>query len=448
MCRHNRVVESTSAQARSTNTQIFTPPQLAEFMAELLVDGSELRLLDPGSGPGILAEAVVTRAHAAGVRVGGITLVEQDPFLAIDASSAVQELADVDVDVVCADFVEWALDEIAQERKFTHAVLNPPYAKLRRDAPLSRALREHGADVPNLYAAFLWLSMALLVDGGVLVAVVPRSFLNGSTFSRLRRYFAHNATLTAVHHFKSRRAVFARDGILQEVVVVRFERGSTDANVRVSSSIGLDDLASSQPFHVPSSRVRSIDPDDLAILIPSAPGPSLPDNAPLVIDAKLRVQTGSVVDFRNAAKIVSEPQKDSVPLIGSECFVGHETMEISPEDARRHLILTSGTISHVRSQGTYIVSRRISPRERHPRLDVRIVDTSRFHGGVAFENHVNVISSTGEGLTRSAGLDVLALLTRDEIDRQLEERLSSTQVNASDLRQLRYVSTDDPEVKK
>lgn len=435
----------TSVPPPRANTQIFTPQALAEFMAELLVDRPEIRLLDPGSGPGTLTEAVISRANALGTSIDSITLVEQDPLLALDASSTMRDVVGHQVEVVCADFIEWALHEISQDHHFTHVILNPPYAKLRRDSPASRMLLNNGITVPNIYAAFLWLSLVLLSPGGILVAVIPRSFLSGNTFAPLRRYFAQHATLTAVHHFKSRRAVFSRDGILQEVVVVRFERGTRDKEVHVSSSVGLDDLDESSPFSVSQSRLRGATSSDVSILIPSSRVPSVPNDAPLVISEDLRVQTGSVVDFRTAEYIVQDAHDNTVPLIGSEAFRSRSSTEITCDDVQRHLVLTPQTRGHVRTGGTFVISRRISPRERQPRLDVRIVDASNFPLGVAFENHVNVISSAREGLTRSGGLKILDLLTQENIDQQLDERLSSTQVNAADLRQLRYIPSEDSE---
>ena len=47
----------------------------------------------------------------------------------------------------------------------THAILNPPYAKLRAATGVRKDVERLGAPVPNLYAAFMLAAIAMLSEG-------------------------------------------------------------------------------------------------------------------------------------------------------------------------------------------------------------------------------------------------------------------------------------------
>ena len=63
--------------------------------------------------------------------------------------------------------------------------MNPPYRKPRSDSAERSRLSAAGIETSNLYSAFVWLALKLLAGGGELVAITPRSFMNGSYFRPL-----------------------------------------------------------------------------------------------------------------------------------------------------------------------------------------------------------------------------------------------------------------------
>jgi adenine-specific DNA-methyltransferase len=77
------------------------------------------------------------------------------------------------------------------EPTFTHAILNPPYKKISTDGKERKLLSRIGIEVSNIYAGFVALSLKLLVDGGELVAITPRSFCNGPYFKAFRHFLLH-----------------------------------------------------------------------------------------------------------------------------------------------------------------------------------------------------------------------------------------------------------------
>ncbi len=72
---------------------------------------------------------------------------------------------------------------------FDAAMANPPYRKISTDSAERIALRSVGFETSNLYTGFIALIQRLLVPGGQLVGITPRSFCNGSCFRPFREDF-------------------------------------------------------------------------------------------------------------------------------------------------------------------------------------------------------------------------------------------------------------------
>ena len=75
------------------------------------------------------------------------------------------------------------------EPVYTHAILNPPYKKIGRSASRRDSTCERWAfETSNLYAGFLARAVALYQPGAQVVAILPRSFMNGLYFKPFRRW--------------------------------------------------------------------------------------------------------------------------------------------------------------------------------------------------------------------------------------------------------------------
>lgn len=98
------------------------------------------------------------------------------------------------------------------------AIVNPPYRKINTDSPERRYLRSIGVETSNLYTGFIALIQRLLVTGGQLVGITPRSFCNGPYFRPFREEFLSQLELRRLHIFESRKAAFRDDRVLQRLV--------------------------------------------------------------------------------------------------------------------------------------------------------------------------------------------------------------------------------------
>ena len=81
-----------------------------------------------------------------------------------------------------------------------------------------------GLETSNLYAAFLAVAAELLKPEGELVAIVPRSFANGTYFTPFRQRFTETVAFHHIHVYESRSKAFADDAVLQENIIFRAVR--------------------------------------------------------------------------------------------------------------------------------------------------------------------------------------------------------------------------------
>lgn len=122
---------------------------------------------------------------------------------------------------------------------FDAAISNPPYRKIGTDSAERRALRSIGIETSNLYTGFIALIQRLLVPGGQLVGITPRSFCNGPYFRPFREDFLSQLDLRRLHVFESRQAAFREDGVLQENIIFHAVKGRNQSDdITVSSSSG------------------------------------------------------------------------------------------------------------------------------------------------------------------------------------------------------------------
>jgi adenine-specific DNA-methyltransferase len=173
----------TSRIDRSQIGQFLTPASIADFMSSLFETGiREVRILDPGAGAGVLFAACVDKSLLQKKRPLSIEVVAYEtdsailPYLreTMDRCSALCSEHKVRFNGIIkeADFIASAISETEESlfaipgKRFTHAILNPPYKKINGETKIRIMLYSAGLEIANLYAAFVWLSMRLLEPGG------------------------------------------------------------------------------------------------------------------------------------------------------------------------------------------------------------------------------------------------------------------------------------------
>ena len=438
--------------------QFFTPERAATLIADLprLPEAGRFRVLDPGAGSGSLTAALVARVlrQCPAVELE-IVAVEIDPevehYLRKTLTDLTETARTVDVKVaaetVLGDYIELSTSVTTKpavlDRAFDLVIMNPPYRKLGRNDAHRRALRHQGVDCPNLYAAFLALGAAALDSGGQLVAITPRSFANGPYFGQFRRLLLDGLSLDRIHSFESRSTVFSDTGVLQENVVVSGTRqGGNDKVVlsvsRAHTDQSFERVVSYSEVVRPGDQQQFIrilaDDGDTAV---AATMSVLPATLP---DLNIQVSTGKVVDFRARENLRKVLEPGAVPLIYSGNM--RNGMIEWPREIRKNqafaVLSARDHQKYLLPNGFYVIVKRFSAKEERRRVVAAVWDPGLRVSAIAFENHLNIFHADGAGLNRDLAVGLSYWLTSSIVDNFFRTFSGHTQVNATDLRTLRF----------
>lgn len=463
--RRQRLVSDLAAKAdRAERGQFFTPLPVAEFLASLLElpTRGTFRVLDPGAGMGSLSTAVVARVLRETPRLDlEVVAFEVDPELEPHLRQTLADCEHVAGSLGCrvhtelrlTDFVGWASDAIsgsllAEPMSFSACVMNPPYRKINHGGADRRALERVGVTVTNLYAAFLALASRLLEPDGQLSAITPRSFANGVYFEPFRRFFLREMSFNRLHVYEDRNRVFADAKVLQENVVFRATRRRPGPSVTLSSSAGIHTDASTRDVRY-TDVVHELDPN-LVVRIPvdddaTAVAEYIATLPAQLSDLGVEVSTGRVVDFRTEEHLRMQPESGAVPLIYPAHLRGGAVVWPQPKSKKPNaLAVNDQTESLLLPSATYVLVKRFTAKEERRRVVATLVTSDDLPAShVAFENHLNVYHSGGRGLPLDLARGLVAFLNSVVVDRFVRQFSGHTQINATDLRQLRYPSVDE-----
>lgn len=454
LAERNRVaaLSSLNPVAQETLGQFFTPARAAALIASMprLPRTGTLRVLDPGAGSGMLSAALVSRVlgeapdlhvHLVAVECDGNVI----PHLAETLEACkVEGAGKVSFEIIESDYVEASTGVTADERLFGFdlVIQNPPYRKLPASSAVRAAVRAAGADAPNLYAAFLALATKALNPGGQLVAITPRSFCNGPYFGPFRAYLLSQIALDRIHVFESRSAVFADTGVLQENVILAGTRDGIRDNVMLWTSDSHEDHSSDRlaPYaevvhpndHQQFIRLTTNNEDiDAAETMLALPG--------TLASLGVTVSTGKVVDFRSRECLHGSEVDRAFPLIyPGNLRNGQITWPREIRKPQWFLPATPKDASLLVPEGWYCVVKRFSAKEERRRIVAAVWSPKSTPGPVAFENHLNVIHESGSGLDQEVAYGLSMWLNSSIVDRYFRTFSGHTQVNATDLRSVRY----------
>jgi len=446
--------------------QFLTASPVADFMVSMFgALPKTVRLLDAGAGAGSLTAAFASRLceKAEGVREIEATLYELDPEILDALSATMQECQRRCTDtgirftftIHAADFIQEMSASLArdlfstQPPAFDAAIVNPPYRKISTDSAERRALRSVGIETSNLYTGFIALIQRLLVPGGQLVGITPRSFCNGPYFRPFREDFLRHLELRRLHVFESRQAAFRNDKVLQENVIFHVVKGRNQpGEIVISSSSGEhgDDITENVfPF------AEIVHPHDAEkfIHIPSTASHETAKEAMNGLRSSLAslgvtVSTGRVVEFRLKAALRKEPECGTVPLIYPGHFTGGTVHWPKLESRKPNAILDNDeTRPWLVPSGVYLLTKRFTSKEERRRLVACLFDPNQVKAEwVGFENHLNYFHASGHGLERSLAVGLYAFLNSTVVDQYFRRFSGHTQVNATDLRTLTYPDRD------
>lgn len=435
--------------------QFMTPAAIAMFMAKQfeLQNSREVVVLDAGAGQGSLSEAFAAQWKETASWGDHLTVhaYELDPKMIELLDTNLKNLQSderISVKIIAGDFIAIAAGKIrANERIYTHAILNPPYKKIGSDSSARQTLSSVGIETVNLYSGFVALSLDLLKDGGELVAIIPRSFCNGPYYKPFRKFLLDRAAIQSIHLFDSRNQAFADDDVLQENVVIRLKKGAQQGNVVVSRSTNasFNDLKSDM---VAFSRIVIPDDHEQFIRIPNGPEKSglgmISGYSTKLQDIGVTVSTGPIVDFRMKEHLQMEPLPGSVPLLYPGHFIDGKLVWPRPNFKKPNAIAENDeTRRWLYPRGFYVAVKRFSSKEEKRRIVATLIDPAALpNSSIGFENHLNVIHINKGPLPEDLARGLVVYLNAKVVDDWFRQFNGHTQVNATDLRSLPFPSRD------
>ena len=434
--------------------QYFTPGHIADFMASLFPKATgNVKVLDPGAGIGSLSCALAERIAAEEWDVDSISVDAYEIDTAIvdqlkDNLTGCFSGDDCNVNVLNGDFLSATAAAVSngESPKYTHVIMNPPYKKIRTASREREATKAFGLETVNLYTAFMGAAIVSTVDGGHIVAIVPRSFCNGVYYKPFREFLLERCAIERIHLFDSRDTAFKDESVLQENIIIMLRKNVSQGDVMLSYSKdgSLNDI---QSRCVPFSAIVNPSDQEKYINIPPCEE-SKADNAldrmqSSLKDIGIQVSTGAVVDFRAKDELRMSYEEGAAPLIYPVHFKDWRVRWPVESKRPNAVMRTDATAKLFLPRGYYVVVKRFSAKEEKRRLVASIVTPDDFtNDEIAFENHLNVFMQSKHGLDRHTAYGLTVWLNTTWLDGKFRLFSGHTQVNATDLRNLPYPTSE------
>lgn len=422
--------------------QFMTPASIAQFMASLLTENNNVELIDCGAGIGTLTIAAAKKLK----NINSIEQWEIDPIMREYLENSTKALG-LPFKIHNEDFIEDAVKNILNSAgtRFTHAIINPPYKKINSNSAHRKLLRTVGIETVNLYTAFLALTILLMKDDGQIVAIIPRSFCNGTYYKPFREFIMKHCAIAHIHLFESRVSAFKDDAVLQENIIIKLIKGGSVAKVEVSSSED-NHFTNFKQFEFEPNDILSCNDPERFIRIPTSDlhlefGESKLFEHTLG-DLGLQVSTGPVVDFRSRQYLLSVPTEHSIPMP-----YPHHFSDGKIEYPKAHKKYPNAMVydESIKKQfwpaGYYVLIKRFSSKEERRRIVAFFIEPDSFKSDlIAFENGWNVLHIAKNGIEKMVASGLTCFLNSTEVDNYFRVFSGHTQVNATDLRNMKFPS--------
>ena len=456
-----------TAGSKKTKGQFFTPLSISRFMGSLAKSPRvEISVLDPGCGCGILSSCLIENL-ALNHRFAQVhlTAYETDAKVIPYATAVFQYLKQwllkrgitLDFFIRQDDFVLTNAECLCEEPtlfdgsctpKYDYIISNPPYFKLSKDDPRVKASSSVVDGVANIYALFLAISAKMLSGCGQIIFITPRSFASGRYFRLFRNFFFSTVSLDFIHLFNTRRDTFAKDDVLQELLIMRGRPICDDARNReitVSYSEGAFDLDKAYTKNYLEKDIIDVSSEEKILYLPI----SSRDEAILNLfkswdgnmsKFNIQVSTGPVVAFRSEEYLSPEESEETVPLYWCHNVVKMLCDHPVEKKGRcQYIRVSQGSKSSLLPNKNYILLRRFSAKDDESRLVAApyFGNASKYRY-VGVENKLNYIYRPKGHLIRSEVMGISALLNSELYDSYFRLFNGNINVSSTELRMMPF----------
>ena len=429
--------------------QFFTPIEIARYMAQLSVlNRREVRILDPGSGSGILTSALLQEyCKYKNTDKIEVDLYENDlnitPLLSENMKLIKQQHNNVNVKIIKDNFIlknskKWKKKHLNTYNKYDIVIANPPYKKIGKNTNEVKVMQDIVYGQPNIYFLFMAMSVNLLNDNGELIFIVPRSWTSGLYFKKFRKYFFENMVIEKIHLFVSRDDVFSNDKILQEIMIIKAKKNKNKPkNISISTSIDSASLDNSISFTVPYNVCVNSQLDNF-VFLPTSSGDinvlkKIGSYKNTLEYIGFKVKTGLTVDFREIEYIQNQETKKSVPLF-SAMHCNSENVKFPLKDIENQYI-SANAKSLLMENTNYLFMKRFSSKEERRRLQISMFLSAKFKKFpfISTENHINFITCINRKMKERELYGLYVIFNSTLWDKYYRILNGSTQVNATEI---------------
>lgn len=429
---------------RKEKAQFFTPYSVAKYMAaECSHPSTHLRILDPGSGNGALAAAIIEHCVKNHLCLDfTVHFVENDPDVIPLLQGTVAKLKEFAIKnncrINCVVFQKNFISEFA-EAGYDIIICNPPYKKLRKDSLESQIMRQYVFGQPNLYALFMAKSVNLLNDNGQFIFITPRSWTSGNYYKNVRKHLFDNLSIHSILLFADRNKSFGDEDVLQETMILSATKNRVQKDqIRIRSSED-SGLSFTNEFDITAKDIKNIGSDNY-LLIPASQTEADILHKMSSIDSTFNslgylFKTGPVVEFRNKEAISASPGKDKVPMYRSAHIT--EGTFIFPAKTDKPQYVDRYHPNLLLKNENTVLLRRLSAKEENRRLQSCVYKKRGDNEYISIENHVNyLVRKDGKPLTEKETEWINSVLMSDDYDIYFRMINGSTQVNAGEINNL------------
>lgn len=328
---------------------------------------------------------------------------------------------DTDFNIKCKNSLESIDGLFSKKYEFDCILGNPPYL---------RASPKQNLGHPNLYASFVEAGINLLKKGGSLGYIIPKSFVSGAYFSKLRQILAEQVSTGEIITLYERKGTFP--DVLQEQVLLTIQNSEPtkkDVRVGVAFTNGKFEIST---FKSPYSTVFWED----IICIPSNKfdmqlvNKCFKNGFKKIAHAGLRVSTGQIVPYRMKEYLTEDDKKNHRPIYWSHNITARKFEPNKKQKGRQHLVIDCKEIETEKLREPVLAFKRISTKEQNRRLEGALIPGDA--QGYFLENHLNFIKREHE---QAPSLEILQILLNSALwDRLFRLINGNTQVSAKEIR--------------
>jgi adenine-specific DNA-methyltransferase len=433
--------------------QYLTPIEIASFMAKITTKycmiKDTLDILDPGAGSGILSCSLVNELKYKKIKTNiNLDAYEIDSSILNELEQSYQGIQKyINFNIINKNFITSVSSDILQgiNKHYDIIIMNPPYKKINTNSEYRNVLHYIGIETVNTYSAFMAIAVKLLAENGILTAIVPRSFCNGLYFLPFRKYINNNTAIQHIHIFESRKDNFKDEKVLQENIIIVLKKTKIKSKKITLSYSKEKKLSHFYEQEVLSNLINNVNDEQHFIYIPNYNQPN--EDIPLTCtntELGFEISTGPIVDFRMKEKLIYDISDKNIPLLYAAHIRNKKlTWPITSKKPNAIFLDDVEKSKYCFKRGFYILLKRFSSKEEKHRIQATLISPNDISSEYfTVENHLNIIHRNRGGLDKDFAFALISYLNSDYCDNIFRKFSGHTQVNATDLRNMKYPSLE------